>query len=295
MKKIKIYGLIILSLTLIACDNVKKKEESALSMSEIQVGMYKDEKGNIYYGDGRLYKSVDGSLVVETSQTESSITRLPATTTVTTGAISDTGMVNYSEGSSTYSDVNIVSSGPATLYDEDGIPVGAVECNNSIPECREFGFNKDVYLDQTTLNQNTLAYQPPSNSQGAITTIDWNQTSTKVNQFAIKSDGKTVYFNLDQSTIKRNYIKVLRRHANDLINNQDLRVLIEGHADERGSREYNIALSERRAKAVQRFLEAEGVLWSQMTTVAYGEERPNDMGHNQSAWAKNRRAILVYQ
>jgi peptidoglycan-associated lipoprotein len=70
--------------------------------------------------------------------------------------------------------------------------------------------------------------------------------------------------------------------------------LIEGHADERGSREYNIALGERRATAVQRFLEAEGVDRAQINTISYGEERPAAFGSDEVSWSENRRAVLVY-
>ena len=104
---------------------------------------------------------------------------------------------------------------------------------------------------------------------------------------------KVIYFGFDQDTIGTEYIEVLRAHAGYLINS-GASVLVEGHADERGSREYNIALGERRANAVKRFLEAEGVSGSQVNTISYGEERPAAFGHDESSWAENRRAVLVY-
>ncbi len=106
---------------------------------------------------------------------------------------------------------------------------------------------------------------------------------------------KVIHFDYDSSEIRPQYLPILRAHADYLINTPSARVLIEGHCDERGSREYNIALGERRANAVKRFLEAEGVSPLQIDTVSYGEERPVDPGHNELAWAKNRRAVLVYQ
>lgn len=105
---------------------------------------------------------------------------------------------------------------------------------------------------------------------------------------------KVVYFDFDKSEIKPEAVPVLRAHAEYLMNHPDARVLIEGHCDERGSREYNIALGERRANAVKSFLEAEGVDGVQLSTISYGEERPAVEGHNEAAWAKNRRAVLVY-
>ena len=67
---------------------------------------------------------------------------------------------------------------------------------------------------------------------------------------------------------------------------------LEGHADERGTREYNLALGERRAQAVERYLQVQGVAAGQMETISYGEERPVDGSHNEAAWAKNRRAEI---
>ncbi len=106
---------------------------------------------------------------------------------------------------------------------------------------------------------------------------------------------KVVYFDFDTAEIRPEYVDTLRAHAEYLVNTADARLVIEGHCDERGSREYNIALGERRADSVKRFLEAEGVSPVQLETVSYGEERPVDLGHNEEAWAKNRRAELVYQ
>lgn len=105
---------------------------------------------------------------------------------------------------------------------------------------------------------------------------------------------KTIYFEFDQSTIRSEFVDVLRAHAGYLNTNSSARVRIEGHADERGSREYNIGLGERRANAVRSFLEAEGVSAAQIDTISYGEERPASLGHDEIGWAENRRAVLVY-
>lgn len=105
---------------------------------------------------------------------------------------------------------------------------------------------------------------------------------------------KIIYFDFDVSTIRSEYLEMLRAHAIYLLNNPSATVTVEGHCDERGSREYNIALGEQRANAVKRFFEAEGVHPSQINTVSYGEERPEDHGHSEAAWAMNRRAVLGY-
>lgn len=105
---------------------------------------------------------------------------------------------------------------------------------------------------------------------------------------------RTVYFDFDESTIRGEFVDVLRAHAGYLIGKPSAVLSIEGHADERGSREYNIALGERRALAIRRFLEAEGVNGGQLSTISYGEERPVSMAHDESAWSQNRRGELVY-
>lgn len=105
---------------------------------------------------------------------------------------------------------------------------------------------------------------------------------------------KVVYFDFDQSDILPESVNTLRAHADYLLSNSGISITVEGHCDERGSREYNIGLGERRASAIKRFLEAEGVSSSQVNTISYGEERPADPGHGEAAWAMNRRGVLVY-
>jgi len=105
---------------------------------------------------------------------------------------------------------------------------------------------------------------------------------------------RTIYFDFDQSDIRPESVDVLRAHAAYLLNNSGASITVEGHCDERGSREYNIGLGERRASAIKRFLQAEGVADSQINTISYGEEKPVDSGHGEAAWSMNRRGELVY-
>ncbi len=104
---------------------------------------------------------------------------------------------------------------------------------------------------------------------------------------------RVIYFDFDRSEIRPEYYDVLRAHAQRLNREPNSRLVIEGHADERGSREYNIALGERRANAVLSFLRAEGVAGGQLASLSYGEEQPLDLGHDETAWSANRRAELV--
>ncbi len=105
---------------------------------------------------------------------------------------------------------------------------------------------------------------------------------------------RKIYFDFDRSEIRPEFADVLRAHAAYLAGHPSTTVVVEGHCDERGSREYNIALGERRANAVKQFLEAEGVDPAQINTISYGEERPEAFGHDEAAWALNRRAVPVY-
>jgi peptidoglycan-associated lipoprotein len=105
---------------------------------------------------------------------------------------------------------------------------------------------------------------------------------------------KIVYFDYDTSEIPGQYTDLLRAHAAYLYQTAGARVTLEGHTDERGTRDYNLALGERRADAVKRFMIAEGVPEAKMGTLSYGEERPADPGHSADAWSENRRVELVY-
>ena len=106
--------------------------------------------------------------------------------------------------------------------------------------------------------------------------------------------GMIIYFDFDQSELRTEYGDLLARHANQLANNGRMRVRLEGHADERGSREYNIGLGERRAQAVRRMLLIQGASASQISTVSFGEERPAAFGSDEASWALNRRVEIQY-
>jgi peptidoglycan-associated lipoprotein len=105
---------------------------------------------------------------------------------------------------------------------------------------------------------------------------------------------RTIYFDFDSSEVKSEYNSLIVAHAHYLASNPSIRVRLEGNTDERGSREYNIGLGERRAQAVRRALTLQGVTDAQITTVSYGEERPAVTGHTEEAWARNRRVDIVY-
>ncbi|MFA7321407.1 MAG: peptidoglycan-associated lipoprotein Pal [Dokdonella sp.] len=105
---------------------------------------------------------------------------------------------------------------------------------------------------------------------------------------------RVVYFDLDRTEIKPEFSAQISCHAEYLRQFPNARVTLEGHADERGTREYNLGLGERRGNAVQSAVSAAGASMGQLNVVSYGEERPVDRGHDESAWAKNRRVEIVY-
>jgi peptidoglycan-associated lipoprotein len=106
---------------------------------------------------------------------------------------------------------------------------------------------------------------------------------------------RTVYFMLDSSEVMPDFVPVIAAHAQYLIANPVQRITLEGHGDERGSREYNIALGEQRAKSVAGMMKVQGVSESQLEIVSYGEEKPAAYGSDEDAWEKNRRVEIVYQ
>ena len=106
--------------------------------------------------------------------------------------------------------------------------------------------------------------------------------------------GMILYFDFDQSELRPEYADLLAKHANRLANNPSLNVRLEGHADERGSREYNIGLGERRAQTVRRMMLLQGASANQISTVSFGEERPAAFGSDEGSYQQNRRVEIKY-
>lgn len=106
---------------------------------------------------------------------------------------------------------------------------------------------------------------------------------------------RVIFFDFNRSEIKPEYLDIVTQHGRYLAQNPSGRVRLEGHTDERGTREYNIALGEARAKTIVRMLQLQGVSSAQTRAVSYGEELPVDENHNEAAWAKNRRVNIIYE
>ncbi|MCZ7597355.1 MAG: peptidoglycan-associated lipoprotein Pal [Gammaproteobacteria bacterium] len=105
---------------------------------------------------------------------------------------------------------------------------------------------------------------------------------------------RVVYFEYDSSLLSPEGQEIAEAHANYLLSNPGVSPVLEGHADERGTCEYNLALGEDRAKSVGQFMQAMGVQSGRIRTVSYGEERPVALGHDESAWSLNRRVEILY-
>lgn len=105
---------------------------------------------------------------------------------------------------------------------------------------------------------------------------------------------RIIYFDFDKSEIKPEFADIVSAHARNLTSHPNLKMKLEGNTDERGTREYNIGLGERRAQAVRRALMLQGVAESQLITVSFGAERPAVEGDDEAAWSQNRRVEMVY-
>jgi len=123
--------------------------------------------------------------------------------------------------------------------------------------------------------------------QGAINSNPFDDPSNPLSS-------RVVYFGFDSDSIKPEDRDIIIAHAQYLSSNSGEKVVLEGHADERGTREYNIALGERRANAVKQLMTLQGVASSQIDVVSFGEERPIAIGHDESAWSQNRRVEILY-
>ncbi|MDG6777581.1 peptidoglycan-associated lipoprotein Pal [Thiomicrorhabdus sp. zzn3] len=119
-------------------------------------------------------------------------------------------------------------------------------------------------------------------------------SSTDLSEMQAKLASMVVRFDFDRSEIKPEFFEVIKAHAEYLNANSDAKVTVSGHCDERGTREYNLALGERRANSVKTALIAEGVSADRITVISFGEDNPVAEGHNEAAWSQNRRAEFAY-
>ena len=152
----------------------------------------------------------------------------------------------------------------------------------------------NVAGDSASGSSSSSATAAGSTSSSASSSASSSTTATQMSDAEkLAQVGNTVYFGFDSSELAGEAQATLDRQAAFLNVNPTMVVIIEGHADERGTREYNLALGDRRAVAVRDYLLAKGLNAARVRTVSYGKERPAVAGSNEEAWAKNRRAATV--
>ena len=151
-------------------------------------------------------------------------------------------------------------------------------------------------IDENAANQSNQATVEQTTDTVEVATMTPEQQAEEQlrQKYEALRQEQIIYFDFDKATVESKYAELLRAHAEFLVKNPSVKVLIEGHADERGTPEYNIALGEYRGQAVEKYLQSLGVSASQMSVVSYGEEKPMVKTRTEAAFAKNRRAVLVY-
>jgi len=129
-------------------------------------------------------------------------------------------------------------------------------------------------------------------TESSIATVEVLSPETYQTKTAAISTSATIYFDFDKSNLTSRSIQTLRGVISSMKDNSSLMLVLEGHADERGTREYNLALGQRRAESVADYLESRGIRRSRLVVKSYGEERPAVDSSNENAWAKNRRVEI---
>jgi peptidoglycan-associated lipoprotein len=131
-------------------------------------------------------------------------------------------------------------------------------------------------------------------NNGGVTTVDLGNTSGGANG-GPANVSKTIYFDFDSYLVKPEYASVINAHVQFLANRKNTKISVEGHTDSSGGREYNLALGQKRAEAVRRAMALSGLNESQIEAVSFGKEKPADLGSDDAAAAKNRRAEISYR
>jgi len=148
--------------------------------------------------------------------------------------------------------------------------------------------------DETPVTDRTTSTQPQTPNTGNSQITQQRPTAPVTGLSDAQLAKRSVYFDFDSNAVKDEYRGVIQVQSKYLGDNRDKKIRIEGNCDERGSREYNLALGQRRAEAVKKVMTVLGVSDGRIETISYGEEKPVAMGHDEAAWAQNRRADIKY-
>jgi peptidoglycan-associated lipoprotein len=152
--------------------------------------------------------------------------------------------------------------------------------------------NDDVKVEERT-TQAAVKPAPPIETR-MVSSVDVGSVDPLDDPQGILAK-RSVYFDYDSYIVKNEFKPVVEAHATYLTNNKSRKILIQGNTDERGGREYNLALGQKRAEAVRKSLTLLSVPDTQIEAVSYGKEKPKALGSNEAAWAENRRADIVYR
>jgi peptidoglycan-associated lipoprotein len=166
------------------------------------------------------------------------------------------------------------------IVEEDGAPVDSQAQTGGVDDGSSGGADATGLTDGDSADGSAMGV--PMN---ALETLEQSEGTMSV---------RIVYFEFDSAKLTSESLEILETHGNFIAANGEVTVRLEGHADERGSREYNIALGDRRAQSVRRVLLFQGASTDQVETVSYGEEQPAVAEHTEAAWALNRRVELIY-
>ncbi|WP_262964329.1 peptidoglycan-associated lipoprotein Pal [Methylobacter psychrophilus] len=165
---------------------------------------------------------------------------------------------------------------------------GSLNETSGINDASTSGLNKGSGMNGSELNGSGMNGMSGNGDYASTLGPEFNDPNNPLSK-------RTVYFMLDSSEVMPDFIPVIAAHAQYLIANPGQKITLEGNGDERGSREYNIALGEQRAKSVSSMMKIKGVSDNQLNIVSYGEEKPVAFGSDESAWEQNRRVEIVYQ
>ncbi len=165
---------------------------------------------------------------------------------------------------------------------------GSQNDTSGINDASTSGLNKGAGLNGSEMNGSGMNGMSGNGDYASTLGPEFNDPNNPLSK-------RTVYFMLDSSEVMPDFVPVIAAHAQYLIANPSQRITLEGNADERGSREYNIALGEQRAKSVASMMKVKGLSENQLQIVSYGEEKPAALGNDESAWEQNRRVEIVYQ
>ena len=169
-----------------------------------------------------------------------------------------------------------------------GLTDGSQNANSGISDASTSGLNKGMGMNGSEMSGSGMRGGAGNGDYASTLGPEFNDPNNPLSK-------RTIYFMLDSSEVMPDFVPVIAAHAQYLIANPAQRIILEGNADERGSREYNIALGEQRSKSVANMMKVQGVSASQLEIVSYGEEKPAAFGSDESAWEKNRRVELDYQ